>query len=71
MSMPSKKKICLACEREKAKLPTFERLAKERAKREKRTIVIYFDTEDKKYYTGTIETAESGGYDITSYHTAV
>ena len=71
MSMPSKKKICLACEREKAKLPTFERLAKERAKRENKTIVIYFDTEDKKYHTGTIETAESGGYDITSYHTAV
>lgn len=71
MSMPNKPKICLPCEREKAKLPTYEKLAKERAIREQKTIVVYFDEEDKKYRISTIDTAKSGGYRIASYHTAV
>ena len=49
MSTPNKPKICLPCEREKAKLPTYQQLAKQRAKKENKTIAIYFDTEDKKY----------------------
>lgn len=71
MSTLNKPKICLPCEREKAKLPTYEQLAKQRAIKENKTIAIYFDTEDKKYIISSVEQAESSGYTVTSYHTAV
>lgn len=51
-------KICPACEREKAKLPTYRKLAKERAVKEGKIIIVYFDEEDKKYYTLDLETAK-------------
>ncbi len=69
--MPNKKKICLPCEREKAKLPTYEQLAKQRAKKENKTIAIYFDTEDKKYIISSVEQAERSGYAITAYFTSL
>ena len=71
MSTPNKPKICLPCEREKAKLPTYEQLAKQRAINENKTIAIYFDTEDKKYIISSLEQANASGYTVTSYHTAV
>lgn len=64
-------KICLACEREKAKLPTYGKLAKERAIREGRTMVVYLDEEDIKYRITDLETATINGYAIDSYYTPV
>lgn len=71
MSTQNKPPICLPCEREKAKLPTYEQLAKQRAIKENKTIAIYFDTEDKKYIMSSVEQANASGYPIASYHTAV
>jgi len=65
----AKVKICLPCEREKAKLPTYGILAKQRAINENKTIVVYFDDEDKKYYTTDLETAQKRGYKAVEYYT--
>lgn len=67
--MVSKDKICLPCEREKAKLPTYGILAKQRARTENKIIVVYFDEEDKKYCTTDLETSRSRGYKAVEYYT--
>ena len=64
-------KICLACEREKAKLPTYGIKAKERAIREGKTMVVYLDEEDSKYRITDLETATINGFTIESYYTPV
>lgn len=67
--MANKEKICLPCEREKAKLPTFRNLAKQRAVRENKIIIVYFDDEDSKYKTMDYELALSRGVTIAEYFT--
>ena len=62
-------KICLPCEREKAKLPTYRALAKRRALNENKIIVVYFDEEDKKYITTDMEAAQERGVTIVEYFT--
>lgn len=62
-------KICLPCEREKAKLPTYRRLAKRRAITENKIIVVYFDEEDKKFITTDLEAARERGITIVEYFT--
>lgn len=64
-------KICAACEREKAKLPTYGKLAKQRAIEEGKTMVVYLDEEDIKYRITDLETATANGYAIESYYTPV
>ena len=48
-------RYCAACEREKAKLPVYREIAMRRAREENRIIIVYFDTEDKKYKTMRLE----------------
>jgi hypothetical protein len=63
------RKICLPCEREKAKLPVYRDLAKQRAINEKQIIVVYFDEEDKKYITATMEYTTARGITPCEYFT--
>lgn len=67
--MDTRQKICLPCEREKAKLPTYRELAKKRALNEKKIIVVYFDEEDKKYCTMDFETSLQRGIQPCEYFT--
>jgi hypothetical protein len=63
------KKICLPCEREKARLPMVYNMAKQRAKDTGKLIAVYFDEEDKRYMATDLETARAAGYIITAYFT--
>jgi hypothetical protein len=67
--MDSRTKICLPCEREKAKLPKYRELARERAIREQKIIIVYFDEEDKKYCTMDFEAALQRGITPCEYFT--
>jgi hypothetical protein len=62
-------KICLPCEREKARLPMVNKMAKERAKETGKLIAVYFDEEDKRYMATDYETARAQGYTVTAYFT--
>ena len=62
-------KICLPCEREKARLPKYRELAKGRAIAEQKIMIVYFDTEDKKYYITDFETAKSRQIEPCEYFT--
>lgn len=61
--------VCLACEREKAKLPTYGKLAKDRAVIEGKTMVVYLDEEDIKFRITDLQTALDSGFTIESYYT--
>lgn len=65
------RKICLACEREKAKLPKYGELAKQRAIETGKTMVVYLDEEDIKYRITDLETATTNGFTIDSYYTPI
>jgi hypothetical protein len=64
----SDRRYCAACEREKAKLPTFRQVAAQRARDEGVTIIVYFDDEDRRYRLATKETATQRGYTILEYY---
>jgi hypothetical protein len=61
------KRYCAACEREKAKLPTYRDLAIVRAKKENKVIIIYFDEEDKKFKTMDHDTSRQRGVTAIEY----
>lgn len=67
--MQQQEKVCLPCEREKAKLPTYRRLAKARAISERKMIAVIFDEEDKKYITMDYQTAKQRDCNIIEYFT--
>ena len=59
--------ICIPCEMEKAKLPTFRKIAQERALKEKQIIIVYLDEEDKKFRILDLQTATSRGIEPSEY----
>ena len=65
------RKICIPCEREKAKLPKYRELAKERAVRENKIIVVYFDEEDKRFIATTLDYANEQGITPCEYFTPI
>ena len=67
--MKQREKVCLPCEREKAKLPTFRTLAKQRAISENKIIVVVLDEEDKKFRIMDYEMAKLRGYAVEEYYT--
>jgi hypothetical protein len=61
------KEICIPCEREKAKLPKYREIAKQRALTEKKIIIVYLDEEDKKFRLLDLQTAKNREIDPLEY----
>jgi U3 small nucleolar RNA-associated protein 14 len=65
--MMQQEKVCKPCEREKAKLPTYRKIARSRAINENKIISVVFDEEDKKYIIMDYETARQRQCFIIEY----